>query len=58
MPQMLMVTVKYVLIVCHFEIDEIEVFVDIAPSTFDIDNVSHLIVGSRPQAPYTLLAHM
>ena len=29
----------------HVEIDEIEVFVDITPSTFNIANVSHELSG-------------
>ena len=36
---MLMITVKYVLIVGLFEIDEIEVYVDNTLSTFNIANV-------------------
>ena len=40
MPQMLMISVKYVLISNHFKIDEIEVFVDITSSPFNIATVS------------------
>ena len=39
MPQILVINVKYVLPLDYFEIDEIEVFVEITPSTFNIANV-------------------
>ena len=45
MPQMLMITVKYVLIVPHFVIDEIELFIDITSSTFNISIISSGLSG-------------
>ena len=52
MPQMLMITVKYIIIVDHFEIDEIEVFVDITPSTIIIANMSRGLSGVHWQQHY------
>ena len=39
MPQILIITVKYVLIVDHYELYEIKVFVDITISIFNIANM-------------------
>ena len=51
MPQMLMITVKCALMVGHFEIDEIEVFVDITPSTINNAKVSSGLSGVYWQQP-------
>ena len=39
-PQILMITVKYVLIIGSFQKSEIEVFVDISVSPFNVANMS------------------
>ena len=43
---MLMIAVKY-----FFEIHEIEVFVDITPSTFNVSNMSSGLSGVQWQKP-------
>ena len=48
---MLMITVKCALMVGHFEIDEIEVFVDITPSTINNAKVSSGLSGVYWQQP-------
>ena len=49
MPEVLIFTVKYVLTLDHFEIDEIEVFFDITVPTFNIANVSRGLSGVLKQ---------
>ena len=49
MSQMLMITVKFVLIIGSFRIDEIYVFVDITLCTFNFANVSNGLSSARWQ---------
>ena len=55
MPQMLMISVKLVLIAGSFRIYDIEVFVDIFLSTFNFANMWHTLSGIRWQQTLQVL---
>ena len=56
MTEILMITLKYFEWLNHFEIEEIQVFVDIILSTFNFTNVSHGLSGAHFNKPSTVFA--
>ena len=46
MPQIIMITIKCFILLGHFEIAEIEVFVDISVSHFNFPNISRKYIAN------------